>query len=127
MDHSRLRLFERAPAGLRWGLFAAYVLWLLVLTLAPLPDSAGGLPAWFDKFAHWGLFAGFAALLYWARVGQRAQAAAIVGWSAVLAAAIEVVQTPLPFRSGDPWDWAWGVVGAFVGYGAARAVLRGER
>lgn len=119
-----MRPLHHVPRATRYWLLTLYLLVLFWATLAPLPAEAGDLPGWFDKAAHWGLFAGFAALLYWARdAGRRTQWMSVLGWSVAVDALIEIVQSPLPFRSGDPWDFAWGVGGALVGYAVAHAVL----
>ncbi len=108
---------------LRRILLGAYTGGVLVLTLAPLPASAGGLPRWFDKVVHFGLFVGLSLLLYWnLSDGARPRFASVVGWVAVTAGAIELVQSPLAFRSGDVWDLLWGVVGALVGYGVVHTI-----
>lgn len=117
----------RRLAPWRGVLFALYVTWVLVLTLAPLPESAGQLPDWFDKVVHWGLFAGFAALLYWNVRAAWARAVIVIGVSAAFAGVIEFVQGPLEFRSGDAWDFGWGAFGAVVGYWVARLVIDGSR
>lgn len=110
---------------LRRILIGAYAGGVLVLTLAPLPAGAGGLPRWFDKVVHFGLFVGLSLLLYWnLSDGARPRFASVVGWVAVTAGAIELVQSPLAFRSGDVWDFAWGAVGAMVGWAAARSIAR---
>lgn len=104
-------------------LLALYVMWVLVLTLAPLPAAAGRMPDWFDKVVHLGLFLGFAALLSWNVAGRWARGVVIVGASVVFAGTIELVQGPLAFRSGDVWDFLWGMAGAGVGYAAALVVF----
>lgn len=104
--------------------FALYVTWILTLTLAPLPAGAGRLPDWFDKVVHGGLFLGFAALLYWnGGTGRWPRGVWVIGLSAAFAAAIELAQGPLVFRTGDVWDFVWGVVGAALGFGVAKLTL----
>ncbi len=107
----------------RRGIFAAYLIGLLVITLAPLPSRAFELASGSDKLVHFGLFAGFGVLLYWNMYSSRRPTLmTVVGLTAVVAALIEVFQTPLPFRSGDVWDLVWGVVGALVGYGVVHSI-----
>jgi len=111
-------------------LLAIYVMALLVITLAPLP--AGGefvetIPG-LDKAIHVVLFGGLAFLLYWNAGLRRGQAAVIkaIGLTVAAAALIEVMQSPLPYRSGDAWDFLAGAVGALLG-GAVAALLGGRR
>ena len=107
----------------RRGILAAYLIGLLAITLAPLPSRAFELASGSDKLVHFGLFAGFGVLLYWNMYSSRRPTLiTVVGLTAVVAALIELFQTPLPFRSGDVWDLLWGVVGALVGYGVAHSI-----
>lgn len=109
-------------------IFAVYVAWVLMLTLAPLPSEAGRLPDWFDKVAHLGLLAGFAALLHWNLVGRHQGIATVVLASgAAFAAGIELAQGPIAFRTGDTWDFVWGVAGAAVGFVAAKLTIPAPR
>ena len=48
----------------------------------------------------------------------------MIGLSALAAAGIELIQQPLPFRSGDWWDLFWGAVGAGVGWVAGEWIER---
>jgi VanZ family protein len=117
----RLRPVKRPVLG-------AYLAWVLGLTLLPLPAAAGALPHWTDKLVHLGLFVPLPVLVG-VLVPPSAHARA-AGWlaSVGLAAAIEVVQDLLAFRTGDVWDFVWGAVGATIGWGAASCydrVIRG--
>lgn len=104
-------------AQLRRPVFVAYDIALLLLTLAPIPTRVSWAPSWADKVVHAGLFFGFAILLDWNLGGTlRRRAPVVLVTSAGVAGGIELLQVPLQFRSGDPWDFAWGVVGATVGY-----------
>lgn len=110
-------------ARYRRAYFAAYLIGLLVVTLAPLPSRAYELASGSDKLVHFGLFSGLSMLLYWNLVSSlRPRLITVVGMTAIAAALIEVIQSPLPFRSGDVWDLAWGVLGALVGYGVVRTI-----
>ena len=101
----------------RRPLFLIYMLWILYLTLAPLPSSVGEAPGWFDKVAHFGIFAGMSALLYLNLSHEtRHQGLRVVGTALIAAGTIELIQSPLAFRSGDWWDFFWGGVGAAVGW-----------
>lgn len=111
-------------------LLGVYVIALLLITLAPLP--AGGeyveaIPG-LDKAIHVALFGGLALLLVWNAELWRGKAAVIkaIGLTVAAAALIEVMQAPLPYRSGDVWDFLAGAVGALLG-GAIAGALRGGR
>ena len=101
----------------RRPLLLIYTFLVLYLTLAPLPAPTGRAPWWFDKFAHFGIFVGMSGLLY-LNLSQekRHQALRVVGTAALIAGAIELMQSPLAFRSGDWWDFFWGGVGAVIGW-----------
>jgi VanZ family protein len=112
----------------RHAVLACYVAGLLTLTLAPLPQTAYRLASaqGFDKAVHTTLFGGFAAVLYWSRLPGTAPGLwGVVGASAGLAALVELLQAPLPYRTADVWDFVWGVVGALVAYLVVRRVLPG--
>lgn len=104
----------------------AYVVGLLVLMFMPAPPTPSYLPVYSDKIVHVVLFFGLAALSCWSNPGgQRASVAWIVAACAGLAAAIEVVQSLLGYRTGDPMDFLAGTLGAVVGAAAARFVMGG--
>ena len=101
-----------------------YIVGMLVLLLMPVPPTPSYLPADFDKIVHVGLFFVLAALAYWSSVNERRPSVTlIVVACAALAAAIEVVQSFLGYRTGDPKDFVAGMLGAFVGAFAARLTL----
>ncbi|MGH7699277.1 MAG: VanZ family protein [Gemmatimonadales bacterium] len=107
---------------------AVYTALVLGLTLLPVPDAAWDLvPSWFDKAAHFGLFATLGGLLYWEALSRgQPIPLAVIGPVTVLAGLIELAQGPLPERSGDPWDVVWGAAGATVGYWVLRLAARGR-
>jgi VanZ family protein len=98
---------------------ALYMLGLLLLTLAPLPRAANALAAvdGFDKVVHFVLLGGLAVVVYWnlAAVAQP-KLERVVGLCAAVAALIELLQAPLPYRTSDVWDFFWGTMGALVAY-----------
>ncbi len=103
----------RSRSSGRAVVLATYAAGLLIVTLAPLPGAAYDVAAaGSDKLVHFVLFAGLAVVTYWAFGLRRWLAAA--GIAVAAAALIEVAQTPLAYRSGDPWDFVWGAVGAVV-------------
>ncbi len=97
----------------RWAILALYLAGLVGATLAPLPDSYSQ-QSGLDKWAHAALFFGLAFLAYWNLQGNpRVTLAALSAMAA--AAMIEILQIPLPYRSGDVWDFAAGTAGAVMG------------
>lgn len=106
-DRDRAR---RSTAGT--VVLVAYVVGMMVAFLAPVPvlplTDTGGI----DKSVHLLLFAGFA-FLY--RAGDVASMVATLLVSTAFAAAIEVVQSMIWYRSGDVWDVVAGVIGATAG------------
>lgn len=111
----------------RHALLGAYAVALLVLTLAPMPDT-GGLATGLDKLIHVGLFGALAMLVHWNLVPtmHRRLAATIALLSAALTAGmIEILQDPLPYRDGDLLDFLAGAAGGVLG--AVAATLISER
>ncbi|UCC73353.1 MAG: VanZ family protein [Gemmatimonadota bacterium] len=115
----------------------AYVVALFAVTLAPMPSTADMvevLPildrvlAVLDKIVHSVLFGGLALLVYWNLDWSARYAIALraVGLALVLAALVELFQSPLPYRHGDFWDFAAGAVGA-VAAAAVVVVLAGKK
>jgi VanZ family protein len=101
-----------------------YIVGMLVLLLMPVPPTPSYLPADFDKIVHAGLFFVLAALAYWSSVNERRPSViVIVAGSGALAAAVEVVQSLLGYRTGDPKDFVAGVLGALGGAFTARLTL----
>lgn len=116
------------PPILRLVLFA-YLATVLGATLAPLSGEAYEAVSGLDKLVHVVLFGGVAALLCWnlSTITVRS-AAAVFAFTTVFAAAIELVQGRLWYRSGDFWDLLAGALGALAGVAfgvfAARVWLR---
>jgi VanZ family protein len=103
-------------SALRRTALGGYVAAMLAALLLPVPDTPSYVPGAFDKLAHVGLFLGFALLAAWNARGSRGlRTVTAFGAGALLAALVEVVQSPLPYRSGDVVDLAAGVVGALLG------------
>lgn len=119
----------RRPRVARYlhAVFALYAVLVLVSMLAPLP-APSSVPHGADKLVHLAAFIGLGALWYWA--GSSGRGGASAGWvmagSAAMAAAVEVVQALLPYRTGELWDFAVGAVGGVVGVVVARRLLRGS-
>lgn len=112
--------------SLRWIRRLALVLYsvaVLVATLAPLSGDVYEFASGLDKLVHLFLFAGIALLLLWnVDSVSRPASATVLAVTAVFAAAIEIVQGLLWYRSGDLWDLVAGCVGALIGVLAATAV-----
>lgn len=99
-----------------------YVLLVIIATLAPLSGDVYEVVSGLDKLVHVVLFGGVAVLLYWNSSNQRIWTAFAI--TTVFAAAIEVVQDQLWYRSGDLWDLLAGAVGALAGLLIARQIAR---
>lgn len=97
---------------LRHKIFVGYVALMVLVFLAPVPATPLGESDHLDKLVHFGVFLGFALLLHVDR-------APTAWWSLLtafaFAAAIELVQWVLPYRSGDGWDFLAGAAGAICG------------
>ncbi len=116
---------------------AAYVTALFAITLAPLPSPVAALEALplldrlagvLDKAVHALLFGGLTLLLFWDagwRVGYEGALRAM-GLAIGLAALVELVQAPLPYRHGDPLDFAAGGLGALLAAAAVLALTGGR-
>jgi VanZ family protein len=99
-------------------LVVVYVLLVFAVTLAPIPhDAAVRLSlSGLDKLVHAVVIAGLALLLQW-RPGAPSRvistiAAFLVAGS--VAGLIELLQEPLPYRSGDVRDFFAGIAGALA-------------
>ncbi len=101
---------------IRRTVLAGYLLLVVVSTLAPLSSDMYHTFAGLDKLAHFGLFAGVAYLLYWnLNSVRRPNPWVSVSFATGLAGAIELAQSLVPYRSGDPWDFMAGAAGAVAG------------
>jgi VanZ family protein len=86
--------------------FVAYVLFMLVLFLLPVPAGPLEETTHIDKVVHFGVFLGFTVLFHLDRASGPGPTLLA---SFALAAAIEVLQLLLPYREGDSTIWppAW--------------------
>lgn len=97
-------------------LLAIWTIFILVLTLAPLPDIPSSKIGYTDKVVHAVLFAVFAFLFYMNQ--PRHQPGKIKPYfisffaSAVFAGLIELLQAHIPGRSCDVYDFLAGSAGA---------------
>jgi VanZ family protein len=99
-------------------LLTLYLVGTVVLFLAPVgepPGLAKQIPVDPDKLAHFVLVALLAVLIWWnlnATKWRGTIAALIACGYAVI---IELLQSLLPHRTGDPYDFLAGALGAVVG------------
>jgi VanZ family protein len=105
-------LLERPVSAGRHKIFISYVALMVLVFLAPVPAIPLVESPHVDKLVHFGVFLGFALLLYMDRPSR-------IGWTLLIslafAAGIELVQWVLPYREGDWWDFVAGAAGASVG------------
>lgn len=110
---------------LRRLLLAGYAAAVLGATLAPLSSDAYEVVSGLDKLAHVVLFGGVAVLLCWNLDSISRRKATLVFLSTTaFAAAIELVQGELKYRSGDFWDLLAGALGALLGVAAVWFVTK---
>lgn len=112
-----------APASVRFGLVAA---WALVLLYASVSDPSGaGLSrtgplgaVGVDKWLHAGAYAAFALVLAYALVprcrGTRRGLLSTLVLAGGYGIAMEILQSPLAYRSFDPLDATANLLGAFA-------------
>ena len=106
--------------------FAVYILAVLVLCFAQFPSSDDvpsefmGIPM--DKLVHFLMFFPFPLLAYLAFDRYREQRGSAIPWVAgalacgcAFAAFTELVQSRLPYRSGDPADFKADAIALFAG------------
>jgi VanZ family protein len=111
-------------SDLRHRIFIGYVALMVLVFLAPVPSTPLADSTHVDKLVHFGVFLGFALLLHLDRAPK-------VWWtlltSFAFAAAVELVQSVLPYREGDVWDFVAGAVGATVGVILMLVIERARR
>ena len=97
---------------MRHKIFVAYVTLMVLAFLVPVPTVPLAEANHVDKLVHFGVFLGFALLLYIDRASK-------VMWTLLIsfafAAGIELVQWFLPYRDADWWDFFAGAAGAGAG------------
>ena len=115
---------EHPGPAWRHTAFVAYVLFMLVLFLLPVPAGPLEETTHIDKVVHFGVFLGFTVLFHLDRASGPAPALLA---SLALAAAIEVLQLLLPYRKGDWYDLAAGAAGASIGAALVFWIARHQR
>ena len=98
--------------SIRHTLFVLYVAAMVLAFLLPVPTLPVSLPNQFDKMVHFGIFLGFALLLH---LDRRPRLGITLLVSLAFAGGIELVQSLLPYRSGDWRDFVAGAAGAGLG------------
>ena len=101
--------------SIRHTLFVLYVAAMVLAFLLPVPTVPTlpiPLPNQFDKMVHFGIFLGFALLLH---LDRRPRLGITLLVSLAFAGGIELVQSLIPYRSGDWRDFAAGGAGAGLG------------
>ena len=98
----------------RWShpVLVCYVVVMLAMFLLPMPAAPLVEASHLDKLVHFGIFAVFALLF---RMDRRGTAWRTLFIAAAFAGAIELVQSMLPYRDGDWWDFVAGAAGAGLG------------
>jgi len=98
--------------AMRHKIFVGYVAFMVLVFLVPVPTTPLAEANHVDKLVHFGVFLGFALLLYIDRASK-------VMWTLLIsfafAAGIELVQWFLPYRDADWWDFFAGAAGAAFG------------
>lgn len=85
---------------------------MVVAFLVPVPTLPISLPNQFDKMVHFGIFLGFALLLH---LDRRPRLGITLLVSLAFAGGVELVQSLIPYRSGDWRDFVAGGAGAALG------------
>src|ERR1019366_3261868 len=85
---------------------------MVVAFLVPVPTLPISLPNQFDKMVHFGIFLGFALLLH---LDRRPRLGVTLLVSLAFAGGVELVQSLIPYRSGDWRDFVAGAAGAGLG------------
>jgi VanZ family protein len=94
---------------------------MVLAFLVPVPTMPISLPNQFDKMVHFGIFLGFALLLY---LNRRPTPGMALLMSLAFAGGIELVQSLLPYRRGDWRDFVAGAAGAGAGVALSFLIAR---
>ena len=97
---------------MRHKIFVGYVALMVLVFLVPVPTTPLAELHHVDKLVHFGIFLVFVLLFHVDRPAG-------VRWTLLIsfafAAVIELVQSFLPYREGDWWDFVAGASGATLG------------
>ena len=108
MEEHQLILAEKR----RHQLFILYVGLMVLAFVLPTPNTPLAESQHVDKLVHFGIFLGFALLSHWDKHWGLLRTFLI---AAMFAGGIELVQSQLPYRQGDWWDFIAGAAGAGLG------------
>jgi VanZ family protein len=97
---------------MRHKIFVGYVVLMVLAFLVPVPTVPLAEANHVDKLVHFGVFLGFALLLY---IDRASKVAWMLLISFAFAGGIELVQWFLPYRDADWWDFFAGAAGAGLG------------
>jgi len=97
---------------MRHKIFVGYVAFMVLVFLVPVPTIPLAEGNHVDKLVHFGIFLGFALLLY---IDRASKMVWILLISFGFAGGIELVQWFLPYRDADWWDFLAGAAGAGLG------------
>jgi len=97
---------------MRHKIFVGYVVVMVLAFLVPVPTTPLAEANHVDKLVHFGIFLGFALLLY---IDRGSRVVWILLISFAFAGGIELVQWFLPYRDADWWDFLAGSAGAGFG------------
>jgi VanZ family protein len=97
---------------MRHKIFVGYVVVMVLVFLVPVPTIPLAEANHVDKLVHFGVFLGFALLLY---VDRASKVVWMLLISFAFAGGIELVQWFLPYRDADWWDFFAGAAGAGMG------------
>ena len=97
---------------MRHKIFVGYVAFMVLAFLVPVPTVPLSEANHVDKLVHFGVFLGFALLLY---IDRGSKVVWMLLISFAFAGGIELVQWFLPYRDADWWDFFAGAAGAGLG------------
>jgi VanZ family protein len=97
---------------MRHKIFVGYVVVMMLVFLVPVPTVPLAEANHVDKLVHFGVFLGFALLLY---IDRGSKVVWMLLISFAFAGGIEVVQWFLPYRDADWWDFFAGAAGGGSG------------
>jgi VanZ family protein len=107
-----MSLSEDIASQWRHALFIFYVAVMMAVFLLPVPNTPLAEWKYIDKLVHFGIFLGFALVLY---VDRQWRAWRTFLLSVAFAGGIELMQWTLPYREGEWLDFVAGALGAGLG------------
>jgi VanZ family protein len=105
-------------------LLAVYLIAMLALLMSPLSGPKIEMPGFgIDKYLHFALFGGLAVFLRWNLAARRLAALTAVAAAFVVAAATEIAQGLIAYRSAELLDLIAGLFGAVLGAAGANRIM----